>query len=1454
MDKNISNFFSKLIFSFFFVYIMILGIFNIVIAYNRENVEQVLAYILEAEEVTIGNVSNLPLIFISGTEFKIKVNDELSLTVEGIYIHYRFWHLFSGKIEKILNKLQIDKISFYGHSVEIKKYKNILKNKFSKENDIALLESQLVASNKEIELLEQDSKLVPQQESVSEKKVKTITDNLDFIVNIKEVSIVLNSMTEFWHKIDANRLLLTMDDGIVSWVANTKLNSVWSNSVFLASTDILVEGVLSNMTDIQGRIFTKIEDFNIGGIPIIEKTLSIETTISNNIPVVKLISNADENIILKVENDFSFELTRPINLEYNDYEEYKLLDYAFDPGIWDFKFKLQKKQYWYANISLKSDQYPNYGLNLTVYPLKKNSYGIQIALKTHYFGGINGDLIIEDRPGLYPLPSGSLYLDNVRFILNGLIFSGQAVADAIPNKNEMNISVFDVRMNNGLIGKASAKFEFTPEGIFNIHSMPLMDASLAIKASIGGSVAVTIDAFDVDGDFVAQNIKIPIFGLKDSRYQGQIVITKENRKEPVLLTGWLKGYLDGEEQIDAVLNLEDSVITIERLHLIDQDLLFTGNIDIISERSNTFVNIESMARLNTNDLIPVNVDINVKKKDVIVSGLVDNVIPFTTITKGDLTDLKVNFQQYNLSKLGVEGSLDAQLLMGFSPIGVTRFSIQNGMWNVNNRKIILDFDSFLDEELGKLETTYMRMGLDRDVLDAYGYFTFLESQFGISLRFDRGGSFQFNLGRYIVKSNLDLKNFVIDNIFNFEIFNYVSFLRNAETETVVVSTKINILGSLSDLDIDGTINIEGSDFNTFQLAISEFSRKNNNITVTNMRLRHSLFNTDGDVWIQQNDENLVVKATGAITLGNMAKSEFDIDYINHTNQGRIIYELPNLYFMSKKPMTLNGKIIFSDNDFLFISDSSRQGMVGVLSRVENTNFWDMTFMNESVKLYSDGSISDQNIIAALNMGISLDKLSLIGDVRKIKGQMNINTSIDGELAEPNINGQVELANVDVNLRSLRNRLLVNDSQSIQINNSQIVFPDLSIEVQNGGIFGLDGIFTLRDQGAGETTDLRLYSKNQDPEKLTSLNWNVEIPYLTLKGKTYIDNISLVDTVGDLLLSAYIKTDNFDIRLELDDSIGDLGNSTTVDPVVSVASLLDLDIKVDMENRLRFLNQLFDLEFKQQTPLLIQGNVGDDTVAITGDLNIEKGKVFYLNTDLTVNSGSLSFSGDDGDPYPYLTLNTEASQQSIQDEAVDIYVDFEGKLPNIELASVSSTPTKPRSEILALLGGGLSTGTSVGRTDNTLTPQEFIASGVGVAENVFFTAPLSRRVQRLIPVDTLQFKTDVLGNLTRSVNSGSSGVVTGLSILHGSELEVGQYIPGISGLQVKYNLRLESPNNTSLDSGVLNQIHQGGIEWIQVLPYSWQGGVSANVSGEVTPQTAQQPTPELVIDLSLKKRF
>ncbi len=1155
-------------------------------------------------------------------------------------------------------------------------------------------------------------------------------------------------------------------------------------------------------------------------------------------------------------NGFDLNISVPVNIAYNDFEEFYLIDYAFSPGYWVFDLFVEKKEDWHGRLEFSSLQHPGYGMHLKVDPIEKDRlYDVDLNLKTHYFGGIKGDLTLPIRSGgLYPLPSGTLDIDNVRFIINGLIFSGRAVVNTVTNENAMDIQAYNVAMNNGHVGNAGVTMSFDSSGGLYIKPFPIENPAVTLNADIAGSdVLVDIDALAVDGDFFAQNIKIPIFGIKDSIYKGHVKVFKNGRGDPVKLDGALKGYRDGLEQIDALVTLEGSRITIPKFHILSPDIFITGDVCIKSFFSNTVVEILGEASIMGGQKMPVDINVDAQKGNAFVKGVIDDTITLSTATIGTDTTMVLDFPDFRMNRLGMIGTINGQLNMNFGADGVDRFNIDKVKWRLlSNRTAYVNFDAVRNSE-GQLYTKDISIGLDREILNGDGYFLFGDNQFIMSFLFTGGDSVQFNMGKYVMKSRIKLVKFIVDNIFEFEIFDALDMFRDESTETVAIDLDLNLSGALDNLTASGFFHMEDLDSaEDFIVAVPEFYVSREKLSLQNVRLRHSALNADADAVLDvYPDESMIAALVGSFAYGKEIKSDFSFGYRKDAVTGVLDYDLSSLYILTKKPITLQGSLYHDGSEFFFAPKNNNYGIAGY-GAVGDISTWDISLLTDAVRLNTAGAVDETNSIDAdLNVDVILDGLALTGDFRRVRGGITVESSIKGSMDEPIVNGIIGLDNINIALRSIRNNIILSNDQYIYISNNNMLIPDLAITADGGGQFGLNGAIGYND-GIIDNIDIRFASTvPRNNYEASFITWNMNVPLIRLRGRTFIEEVSVTGSIEDMLVNARIDADNINLTLEIDEALGAMpAASGSPNAALALLGAINIDAELNLLSRTRFASPIFNMDIEQVRPIKASGNLGDDTFVLTGEFDITSGRITYLNSTLNIVSGEIGFSGEDGDFFPSINVETEMSKD-IGNENVDIFVRFDGKIPDFELANISSVPTKSRQELLNILSGA-----GVTATSSRSSSEELLASTVGIAENSFFTDPLTRRLQRVIPfIDTLELRTDILGNIARSANS--SGNISGAGLLDGTELGIGYYIPGLRGLQATYDFRLESADaNQNFDSGSLNQTHKIGLQWTRNLPNQWRIGVGANISTELSPtavSTVEHTTqPEGVIEF--KRRF
>lgn len=1464
---------SRFLFRLSVVYLLILGVLNIGFIFLRPRLEGVLRDALEAEKVEIGYIANVPFIFASIESLKIQVNPELRVEFDRVYFRYRFWKIFTREWELFPASFSISKTEVDVHSFVLKEYINLLKNKYK-------------------------------WESSSNKKPTDFDPNkMIFDIKMRNTAVTLRSMAAYRVDLTMNNIQGSLHKNTLEWSAALNLQTKWSNQVGILVLDSRGSGIISNMGNPSGSFTVGVNQLNLGGLPFISPQkesdpLDLNFTLDQGYLSFNTVSQRPQRgkkinpAGVTLEGDqkqFKLVIDKPFDIKYREFEEYQMLDYAFQPGRYQMRLILENRPDWSASLSISSPDYPNHGASIGFYPLGGGSFRLPVDIRTHNFGAIRASLQMDDRKGLLPLPSGELSLSNVRFLLPGLVFSGNTIVKALPGKNNIDITAYDASMNGGRIGNTRVDLGVYDGSHLIIKPLPFSN-DVEVNVDVDHRVNVHLKALNLDGHFLKENTKMAIFGLDTSTYRGDIYITKSGRNEEVLVDGAVTGYLDDEPQIEVQMKYTNDLIVVPRLYFIGQKLLIDGQVAIAGNHTNTRVDISANAQLgtnvmlsgNTNKVIPVNVSVIIEKDRVDVNGLIDNHVPFTAKGMGTDVDLDFAFKDYPLSKLMVQGTIGGDLSFKFSQDGWTAFSFKEGRWNLGERIIRVDFDS--RGETNYLALNNFSIGVDNELITGLpGGYIDVRKGIGGAVRFNQGGGLQFIFGTYTAKALLDIRQFRIDEFFALPFMGPLRALQDASTETIYADLRTELNGTLTDPDLQGYFYLSGDSIEraeavqnpkrrgkkaelerlenpAFQMTAASFSKKGKEMALSNFRLRHPSYNVDGDIHFTRREGGAFdAGITGAMAIfGNAVKSGMSVSIRKDPESGIMEYKIPNLYVFSKKPMSMTGKILQQGSRIVLLSDDPKFGVSGYYDANPKETLWNILFQTDAIRLNSEGRSSETYFSAFLEGQALLKKLNMNRPIRKMDGTAEIHLRAEGLTQNPVVNGNVLFKGLSISTDSLKNTLKMPADTEILIQNNRILIPDFPIVAGSANQFGLKGWISLQDR-AIEEMDVELYSRQGQGGDPAALNWRLNIPLLSVSGQTAIDRLRISGAADNLAVESKILAKNMNLSLELGDLISGTAAPSS-NPLAGILSILNFNIQLTLGTGARFLHQLFDFRFQPNQNIQIAGNLGDNTFTIDGGIPIQSGTINYLGKSLKIDQGQLAFSGDAGDPFPSVNVNTETTEKGSQGEQITVNVAFSGKLPNIELNSVSSTPPRSIDEIYGLLGFGGNIVTAQSSTNTLNSSQAVVASGVGIAENAFFIAPLTQRLRKAIGFfDSLQVKTDILGNLTRSLALGNN--LTGLELFSGSEIEVGKNVPEINGLQLRYNLRFENPPNVTLENtGYLSQKHKLGLLFDYRTPSLWQ--LSLGLSGQfiIDPpanfqqSTASTTTTEIIVEGSIKRSF
>jgi translocation and assembly module TamB len=370
-------------------------------------------------------------------------------------------------------------------------------------------------------------------------------------------------------------------------------------------------------------------------------------------------------------------------------------------------------------------------------------------------------------------------------------------------------------------------------------------------------------------------------------------------------------------------------------------------------------------------------------------------------------------------------------------------------------------------------------------------------------------------------------------------------------------------------------------------------------------------------------------------------------------------------------------------------------------------------------LQAQGSVSltAKTLQASLNAHTDLSLLQKFDRDVVSSGQLTADATLRGTFANPLINGKVQLQNVSVNLLSLPTGLS-NANGVVNFNGDSAQFQNLTGQMGGGkvtlsGFMAYSGATNMALRVNARKVRVRLQpgvSATADADLRLSgrLDSSVAAGAVTITQITYAPQ----SDIGAILSRA----------------------APAVQSQASLSPLLD-NMKLDVQVRTSSgtaVRAAVAQSLQMDANLHIQGSASQP--GVTGRIAISEGKLVFLNSTYTVNSGTITFFNPIRiDPILDLSLETQA-------QGVDVTLRVTGSIDNMKL-SYTSNPPLQFEEVVGLLAAG-QTPTS----DPTLLanqpaqpPQSFQEMGESAVVGQALADPIANQMQRVFGLT--QFKID-----------------------------------------------------------------------------------------------------------------
>ncbi|MGC8764684.1 MAG: translocation/assembly module TamB domain-containing protein [Brevinematia bacterium] len=1224
--------------------------------------------------------------------------------------------------------------------------------KFSKENPVEICNKinienaslyfpYNIAKDYIFELLKKYSNVYLTPRQKHKVNIKEAFLNLDFFSGINTATSLKNA------EIFISYNLLQLNG-----LFNMKIDQL--NKINLLDTELNYElnfGIKDGKNFISFSSKFDVSNFIIGGLPLLEnENFGFSTTNFMNIK-----ENIAKNLFeLKFTNDnvTIFNLKKDFLISYSKKPRTYLLEYLMPEG----KYFTELNGNFNDRDFLLDLSISNYNtldkLNLSFFS-KNNKKAGKIKLSSRIFKNLNADI------NLNKTINGELYFnfDLYNQPLIGIL------------KFEYKDKLLRLKSNKLLLGDINfGGFDTYITFSSNILSMESTETlwGIAAKGKIDGnkakltlkfnnSLISSINSF-MNASF---NIMAKTKPLTIDELKGDINIRNFKTSARIL---------SGDFQYsNKILNLKQlSLFNLINLSLTDRiERVFRGYLNNI----NGEIVIKKSTRLPLTGNMLLNQDLSVNNFFFTIDKEIFATL--TNITNSNYF-FKITAKNYDTERFGLDGKFNLDFTSTIKAGKLNQLTINSGyLYNNHPLKFYLKSikneldNNIYDIPLFSLET-------EDDKLFGKGYATTGKNK-RLFVYFIRGGKIDINLKDDLLSGEININKFILRNPFDKkEESTPLFFNLNATFK------QKNDFDILNNLDAYGNLSIyDIKNQDSFSLQIPAFSFQKGELRLSYSKFKYSGADTSFSIYGKNNIYNL----NGNFIFDKLSFNYYAKIFKNGENW-TANYKIVN-FNIANISQNFYGKVV-KDKQYLILYSEGSSGITGYVGLKKNID-WKIDFIGNNMEIYSAGSFISNEISMDLDYNIPLSLLEGKFYIKKAKG--NFKGKLKLENSE--INGYISFVDCNAGV-DYSKTYLSNFNAIMPVSNSSVLLENLIIPTTTGN-FSVSGFINIKEISTPYITiKLLPVSKNSH----LSLNYNKS--GTSLQGKILPTEIELTGSKDSLGLRGDITIENFSANLPL--------NSFSLSEIkwneLNLFESLKLDVNINIGNNNKLSTPLNQFIFRKNSRVKIYGRPSLEEMKIRGDIIIDRGDFTYFSKTFSIKEGNISFQGDD--IIPYVKMLLWYRYKDVNKENVDIYLTFEGKASKIILKEFYSIPEKPKDELSMILG--ISKGDEESLSSRTPSV-EYIKSGVGFAENVFFFTPLSLEVKRRLGLDLFSFRSTILQNYVEAGLERQTNVDF-RNYLSGSGIVMGKYI--LPNLFFEYELFLEKDSVTSYG---LIPVHTVGLE-------------------------------------------
>lgn len=377
-----------------------------------------------------------------------------------------------------------------------------------------------------------------------------------------------------------------------------------------------------------------------------------------------------------------------------------------------------------------------------------------------------------------------------------------------------------------------------------------------------------------------------------------------------------------------------------------------------------------------------------------------------------------------------------------------------------------------------------------------------------------------------------------------------------------------------------------------------------------------------------------------------------------------------------------------------------------------------------------------------------------------KGDLTGNISVAGVATDPEIEGTLELKNLEFNMPDFVPEHIYAYGIKIVSDTEKITIPRSNFRMKNTG-------FTLKAEASLDRWNLTDMEATLVTDNKKGIPIDINIPMFRIKGASGF-NIKASLSDNDIELNGDLNLHDTEIQV-----LTNMNSSEETEDIQSSNWNIKMNMNLMIGQKVQIvLNPVLRGLIDPQTQIALTMDTEEGTWNVKSNIALRGGEVTWLNRNFYIKEGKVDLNETNENFNPHVTLRAEMRERDSNGNNVTISLSAKNQTISEFNPVFSSMPVKSESEIMELLGQ-IVTG-DILNDPNANAGSLLVATGLDYGLQVTFLRNIENTLRDFMNFDIFSIRTPIMQNTTRILQNGNENGLNLGNFLDNSTVYIGKY--------------------------------------------------------------------------------